>query len=195
MNTHFDKNKHEYFVDGVLVPSITQIISRYFNFSFVPKSSLDLGKFEHEIFEQVIRNEHDKNDSFSSNMRNYIAGLLGDYEVLQTETPLFSKQYMFAGTPDAVIKHNNKTMIVEYKSNRTYKKYVMLQLAAQRLLVHENGVDTKENIECLCVYGGEKYSRIYFEKSEIENAERVFLKMLEIHNNQTIINLFLGVKS
>lgn len=62
-------------------------------------------------------------------------------QIIETETPLVSEEYRFAGTFDALAEIGGRLVLLDWKtSNATYSDYVC-QLAAYRQLLRERGDD------------------------------------------------------
>lgn len=107
MKTSFDPIKHEYSVDGVIYPSVTQILQslRFIDYSMVRKGVLDItaerGQTVHKIIELYELGELDE-ATIDPALRGYFDSYLALNipRPLEIELPLFNRDWLYAGTPD-----------------------------------------------------------------------------------------------
>lgn len=112
MNTYFDPIKHEYSVDGVIYPSVTQILQslRFIDYSMVKKGVLDAtserGQTVHKIIELYELGELDE-----STIDPALRGYFDSYLALNIPRPdkvelaLFNHAWNYAGTPDQLYEN------------------------------------------------------------------------------------------
>ncbi len=105
--------------------------------------------------------------------------IISEYQEIQ----MVSSQYHFGGTPDAIGRSiNGELILLDWKtSNSVYQDY-LLQLAAYKLLWEENNPDQPiTGGFYLCRFSKEfpDFGVHYY--GELEQAERMFLLLLEAH--------------
>ena len=132
---------HIYLVDGVMVPSITQLLKRKFPdmYKFVPQGVLEKASEEgtrvHELIEEYCKGEIVE-DSKEVNNFAFLKKKYG-FEVLENEIPVIlfdGDTPIAAGRLDMVLEMNGKLVGADIK--RTYKlnkDYVALQLNMYRI--------------------------------------------------------------
>ena len=137
----FDNEKHEYKVEGKVIPSVTQIIYDIFPFKFGNDFAMKKGKNGHHILEIWDKEYKDISDVFT---KLYLAAwqkFLDDFQIKfqpdWIEMPLYSKTWGFAGTLDRLGDINEKLTIIDIKIGQNSKTYA-LQTIAYSLLVEEN---------------------------------------------------------
>lgn len=138
----FEPEAHRYFSDGNEYPSVTKIID-HFELSpdyerFGTDASRDFGKAVHRVCEL-----HDKNDlgNYDTALEPYLNGYKKFLDHFKPkwqliETPLMSKIWGFAGTPDrfGIIKKNT---LIDLKSGSAEPCH-QIQTGAYKILVEEN---------------------------------------------------------
>jgi len=154
--------------DGTKVPGVTTIIGRYkdsgglirwayncgrdgIDMDAARDSAADAGSLVHHWIDQVIHGQErttpEKYDQEAAAKALVGFGAFLQWrdqmklEVLSTETPLVSEGLRYGGTYDAVALVAGKRVLLDWKgSNAIYPEYVV-QLAAYRRLLLENGED------------------------------------------------------
>ena len=189
MNT-FDQETHTYGINGVIVPSITQLLPK--EDYYVSKEKLERMKQEGIDSHSMIKMFFDTGKTFDDPMLQALSKFLKENklalgELLLYEKPLYSEKYLFAGTPDAVFENG----IIDFKRSFSDKKRHALQLAGQSILAKENSI-TKTKRHFITWYDGEmfKYKNVY--NSEAEN---IFLLLVKDHYIGQSINKYLGGKA
>lgn len=106
----FDEEKHEYTLDGVVLPSVTQIIAPLNDFSRIAPGVLErkrqIGKAVHKAVELYTANDLEE-DSVDELCKGYFAGFLNwadDNKELLLDSTMEKINYhpklKYAGTPD-----------------------------------------------------------------------------------------------
>lgn len=107
----------------------------------------DAGTLAHDMVEAKILNQpmpevpdNEIGELARQGYENYLNwAKTSSIMIVETEMALVSEQYQFGGTPDAVGKVNGKLCVLDWKtSNGVYQDY-LIQLAAYKQLLEENG--------------------------------------------------------
>ena len=140
----FDRESHTYTVDGVVYPSVTQVLMDVglIDTTWFRKGSDERGTRVHWICEQA--------DKDTGGMRLFLDESLEEYEpyldawedfkeksgfvVSQIELPLYSKTLGIAGTLDRVGFLNDKLTILDIKSG-VKQKWHGLQVAGYKMIL------------------------------------------------------------
>ena len=149
----YNDERHEYRFDGEIVPSITQIIAPYTDYSKIPRNILQdkqaWGNSVHKYLEMLDRDQLDvvaipESAEGAPNIRAVVENWAEichnePYFFLAIERPLYSNTYKFAGTADRI----TTKFPLELKTSLPTKDVclaVEVQLAAQAQLAYENGL-------------------------------------------------------
>jgi len=140
----FDEDLHQYQFNGVVKPSVTQVLSRLHSFGMVPKDVLEAacqrGSYVHTLCEY-----HDQNDLDSESIGIY-GGYLdawiqfcADHKAVWTsiEQRGYSERYGFAGTWDRAGTLKGIQHVVDIKTSVAPHPVWGLQTAAYRQLMAE----------------------------------------------------------
>jgi hypothetical protein len=189
MTLTFEPESHLYKVDGVVVPSVTQVIKEagLSELEYVPERTLrekaDLGNKVHKATELLDRDNLDV-ESIHPILLNYVAmweQFKKDFgfEAQDIELTLHHPLYRFAGRIDRVGLVNGKLSIVDIKSGGKYNTH-SLQTAGYKLLYDHDKLKKEQIKNRMSVYlSQENYS--IFEHKDSQD-ERVFLAALTITN-------------
>ena len=150
----FDSVEHRYEYNGVVIPSVTQLLQEFgiIDYSQVPKARLEykrvLGIAVHRAC-QLLDDCNLDEEKLSAPLVPYVEAYKKFCEITGfeardeiTEKPLFSKKWMFAGSPDRqglfVTKLGDEEALIDLKG--TWKLYnaVGPQLQGYKLLIEEN---------------------------------------------------------
>jgi len=155
-----------YKVDGVKVPGVTSILSRFKDsgglifwawqqgadgkdFRETKGKAADAGTLAHDLVEADLYGAEVDLSAYDLETVARAQGAFAAYkewksqthlEVVETETPLTSKVHMFGGTPDAMAVKGSLSLLDWKTSNSVYADY-LLQLAAYQILWEENHPD------------------------------------------------------
>ena len=119
MGCEFDPENHIYTLDGVVIPSVTQIINSILPPFNVDQWYLDRGSAVHAcaaMIAQGIEFEYDER------IKGQVQAIIKFFkeirpEVLEVEQLLYNETYRFAGTLDLYAKILNNYVIVDYKGS------------------------------------------------------------------------------
>jgi hypothetical protein len=134
----FDADAHEYRISGVRVPSVTQIIAAAVGtgFEFLANAEwyLQRGRAIHACAPFVAAGKPFECDP---RIAGHVAALkkwFFDFAPTDmiVETPVYSVDYRYAGTPDLLCKIDGKRFVVDWKSSLDLER-VAWQMAAYAL--------------------------------------------------------------
>jgi len=190
MALEFNPELHEYQLDEVVLPSVTQIIAPLQDFSGIDpetlKNKADFGKKIHKMC--ALYNEDRLDESSLSTiqimyLKQYTLWLeeMKFSTTIISETPLASKKYGFAGTPDFFIL---KDLIVDIKTRPFNPVTDPIQLAEYDILVQENYGKSKMNHYVLSL----SHDVYKFQKCGDKQAKNKFLYLLDHHKKQIEFN-------
>lgn len=141
--TGFDAERHEYRIDGRVVPSVTQIMN-----DVLPRTGptddyyLGFGKARHACYAMLARGEKFVADSrcepYCAAWRAWAAGV--GISVFATECPVFSRRYLFGGTFDLLAHIGGSVrelVLVDYKTS--FDARLPIQLGGYAIAVDEGG--------------------------------------------------------
>jgi len=115
-----DPVKWEYRLDGVVIPSVTQVISETVGVGWkAAQWYLDRGRAVHACCAMIGRGvEFDHDPAITGQVaacRRWYAD--NTPEVIEVETAMASSTYRYAGTPDLVCKLRGVRVIVDFKAS------------------------------------------------------------------------------
>lgn len=148
--TKFDENAHTYYIDGVAVPSVTQICSiltagKYSGGRGVIDAARARGTAVHELCEAY---DYGTLEEVPTELAGYVkaySDFCRDYrpEWLYIEHQMYSRQLKYAGTCDRVGMIDGKWTVVDLKTtanmDRASKLSLLAQLAAYQELAYTIG--------------------------------------------------------
>lgn len=132
----FDEETHTYTAGGVIVPSVTQIISAaglYGNTSFYTEESRLRGSYVHQIIEYHLSGELDES-TIDESLRPYFDAWLrfveeSKYESEECEKRLAHNYLRYAGTIDHVGHLNGLFSIIDVKTGQSIHPATAIQTA------------------------------------------------------------------
>lgn len=134
----FDEKTHEYIVNGIIVPSVTQIIKKAFptQYQNIPKIVLQkaakLGTEVHEAIE-AYENTGEERKVQELKLYKYLKKK-NKFKVLANEIPIVifkDEMPMCAGRLDMLIEENGKKGIADIKrTSKLNAEYLQIQLSA-----------------------------------------------------------------
>lgn len=146
----FDEANHIYRLDGVVIPSVTQVLkgAGLIDFSKVPPSLLEaackFGTAVHKATELWDKGTLDE-ESLDPNLRPYLNGWIlfrqeYGFEPISIEEILYSKIYRIAGTPDRIGKWriDDSIIIPDIKTGFELSPANAIQLSGYELMYKEN---------------------------------------------------------
>lgn len=187
MKIEYDRDKHQYFLDGKPCdwPSVTEILPR--QQFYVTDEQLEAARLDGVERHGKVRMYYDSNgddfgDPFLEQYHAIInenAAMLGRF--VCNEQSFISIKHKFTGTPDTIYEH----AIIDLKRSKGSEKIHSLQIAGYNLLLHEAGIPKKK--KWLIIY--EQNGKLKIKNVFNPQAEAVFLALRKMYDlNQTIEN-------
>ena len=123
MEIEYLEDDHIYLVDGVITPSVTQIINKIFPNTYhnVPESSLrkasEFGTSVHKMIENYVLCNEQKLTPLLSELLDSFIDIVGDYqiEIIDTEQ-IVNYGYEYAGRYDILARVRGKLAIIDIKA-------------------------------------------------------------------------------
>jgi hypothetical protein len=152
----FEESPHTYKLDGIVVPSVTQVISETIGHGWQAEQwYLDRGRAIHKCAEFICKKKEFK---FDERLTGYIEALKKFFaetkaEIIKSELRVASNVYQYAGTIDLICKIGNKNVILDWKHSID-KIRLPLQIGGYAIAARETigteycfgaGVQIKEN--------------------------------------------------
>ena len=189
MPLSFDDQKHQYKSDGLIIPSVTQVIreSGLVNLDWIDKELLeikaDLGKKVHSTTELYDNGTIDL-DELHPILKAYLDGWIKfrkDYNFIPTEIELqlSHKLYKYAGRIDRVGLIGKDLSLIDIKSG-TQQKTNAIQTAGYELLYNQEKKKTEQIKKRFIVYLSETGYKV--EEHKNVNDKNIFLAALTITN-------------
>jgi len=143
----FEPATHIYRWDGVIVPSVTQILNEVgiSDYSGIPAAQRDaymrFGTAVHLACELWDRRELDL-PRLDPMLAPYLNSWIkfrteSGFEIYESEKPQYSLKHRFAGTPDRIGTLNGRRVVVDIKSSVDTKQGADLQTAGYAILFNE----------------------------------------------------------
>lgn len=188
----FNEVLHQYILDGVILPSVTEVLKGVgiIDFSMVPASILDrackFGTAVHMTTELSDRGILDE-ETLDPNLKPYLAGwrlFRQEYGFIPThiEGRIFSKIYRVAGTPDRVGSWNIDDSIIIPDIKTSFELYPAnaIQLAAYEMMYKEI-TKPKVKVKRLSVLLDDKGAYKVNEWKD-KNDLNIFIAALSVYN-------------
>ena len=192
---HFDAATHTYTLDGVRVPSVTQIIQSLLPLPPIDPWYLERGRATHLACELLDRGTLDWS-SVDSEIEPRVRAwekFRQDWpaEILANELPLASEKYQFAGTLDRMlISDRVAPTLIDLKNSFSPQYY--LQLAGYSILWRENRPVKPYNAGAVELRDDGTYRCHWMTRYELQTAEQQFLALLTVYGFATKHNLLKG---
>lgn len=180
----FDEVKHEYFLNGSKLPSVTKILqgAGVIDLSGIPLDKLEVAR-QRGIDVHSACELYDLDNLQEGYSNPYLDAWIEfrrdtGFMPLEIEKPVYSTRYRFAGTPDRV-GMLNKLTIVDIKTSEDLSPATALQTSGYELAYNEfNDNKVKERVAVLLTAEGKYKIEPYRDK----NDTNVFLAALSIFN-------------
>jgi len=183
MKIEFNPGGHQYKIDGKSTPSVSQIIGA--DYSHISDDILNharaIGNAVHKACE-LWDNQTINPDTISPIIAPYLSAWKQFKEqtglqILESETPIASKKWGFAGTPDRIGKIKDMIVVVDIKSG-ILTPYAGLQTAGYKIAWEEiNGKKIKKRLIVQLTAEG-KYKMTPFED---KMDEGVFISFVQVY--------------
>lgn len=186
MTLHFDTATHTYTVDGVVVPSVTQVLAPLYDFSKIAPDVLEVARQKgvavHHMIELDCAGDLDEEGlpdwmlPALANWRKFVAE--SGFVMTASEHRVFHKTYKYAGTLDLFGHMRAHPTIIDVKRSFAAGPVIGLQLAAysSAYFGQGDGAAVKRYALKLCEVGPYKLEP-FTDKGDFG----VFLSLLTIH--------------
>lgn len=191
----FDEEKHEYRLNGILLPNVTTILQEM-GLLFFPgienpldrERNLKFGKAVHKATELWDKQDLDMN-MLSQPLVPYLEQWIAfrkHFEVWDIEQPVYCKRWSFATTPDRTGIFKDMPTDCEIKTGNEYAPVTKLQTAGHLIALKERYPEKRFRKRIAVILSPDKY-RIeeYKDKSDLE----VFIACRQIYNFKKKNNL------
>lgn len=146
----FDEARHEYRIDGRLVPNVTKVLSDLLPGFRASDWHLQRGRAVHACAAMVGRGIAFEHDPRISGQVEAVRRFYREVkpEIVEVEWPVYSERYQYAGTVDLVAILKKYPLVVDYKARLTPS--TLFQCAAYALayphpIRHGVGVELHED--------------------------------------------------
>lgn len=186
LNT-FDSDSHIYKLNGLPVPSVTQVLKSVglIDDSWFTEASAWRGSVIHMVCQ--LDNEGDLDEeSVAPEVAGYLAALRAFkrdtcFVPELIERSLFSTLHHFAGTPDIIGKtFDGRHVVVDLKSG-AIQKATRLQLSAYQILAVENGITYIPYRVAVRLQPGGRYRCTPYSSETTRRDRDLFLSALTLH--------------
>lgn len=134
----FDAERHEYRLDGKVLPSVTQVLAIINDFDSIPRAILenarDRGERLHAAINLYNRDDLDLeslDDETRDNVHAWARFLReSGAVVIASEQPVYHPTFRYAGTPDVVLEWNGRIVVPDIKASFAVPRTVGAQCAA-----------------------------------------------------------------
>lgn len=189
-NIEFNAEKHEYRIDGRIVPSVTEVIGAVLPGWQADSFYLSRGRAMHHACHLADEGRLDWDS-----VHPEIAGRVRAWQkfredfpakVVASETPIGHRIYGFAGTLDRVLESYGELIICDLKSSIAAQ--VRLQLAAYRMLWSYGGPADAPMIHPMIRRAvavelhDDAYKTLWMRPDELLRCEKQFLACLSVFN-------------
>jgi CRISPR/Cas system-associated exonuclease Cas4 (RecB family) len=140
----FKPESHQYLLDGVELPSVTNILKEVglIDTRFMTEGSADIGKRRHKLVQLMDEGSLDWGSVLPEDLPYAQAWALfreeHEFEVDSAEVIAYQEIYRFAGTIDRIGKYKGEPAIIDIKTGQRQKWHV-LQLLFYAMLVSYDG--------------------------------------------------------
>lgn len=134
----FDEEAHQYFWDGKRVPGVSEMLQKVGlckDYTGIDPFYAARGSALHKCIELYLLGNLDES-SIDPNVQPYFDGFLAYWDKHKhkpkaIETPTYSEEWKFAGTPDLVCEN----IILDWKTSKNHDKAAELQGEGYKILV------------------------------------------------------------
>lgn len=183
----FDEEKHEYTINGIKVPSVTEVLGMASNIVYkdvnehVLKLAGEKGSEVHfaiELYNDTGYEEiSEKNKGYLDAYKTFLEDYKDKFVILESEAKLFHKTLQYAGTADIIAEYNGEKIIVDIKTT-TKPLYFMvgMQVPAYKEAYNSNHKNKVNKSFMLHLVKDGKYEFV-----EVKENFEMFIKLLEAY--------------
>lgn len=187
----FSAPEHRYMLDGVTLPSVTQVLEPLYDFAGIPADVLErkklIGTDVHLACELLDRNDLDEDSAEGRAALAPIAGYVAAYKrflaqvaprVVENETPLYHPLHLYAGTMDRRYEIRGELWDVDLKTTNVISPIVGPQTAAYSAMLQAHGRPAPRRRAALQLLPDGDFRLTEFNDPQ---DFAVFLSMLTVH--------------
>ena len=177
-------DNHEYTVDGLKVPSVSEILNVYFPpCGFYTEEGQQDGKYRHEWYAALAQGIETTNAPYPKiapaidGFKKFLADVKPVY--VSGEIPYHHPTLRYCGTPDVVFRIGDRLVVTDFKPQQKNKR-TRIQTALYMLLLQANKIPVQYRYELRC------YDGIYrFEQHEdLQDMRRAEIMVAAFHASQ-----------
>ena len=157
MIVSLNKKNHIYTVDGIVTPSVSDVLDVFFPPTpFYTEEGRDDGDFRHQWYAFLSQGNKPENAPGSriadaiDGFKKFMADVKPEY--VSGEISYSHPILKYCGTPDVVFKLNSRLAVVDYKP-KTKNKRTQLQVALYFSLLRANNIMVQDRYELRCYDG------------------------------------------
>jgi len=193
----FTEEPHSYHLDGVRLPSVSEIIAPLVDYSMVPAATLAFaatrGTAVHYACELLDVGELDEASvdpriaGYVDAYRKFCLDFSPSWDII--ELPMYHKTLMYAGTPDRRGEIDGASVVVDLKSIVTEMPAVQIQLTGYDMMIGSQDEEWSPADELLALYL--KPDGTYRLRTS-KRDEQTFLGCLRHYRGKAIIDAWKG---
>lgn len=186
----FEEERHVYQLNGRILPSVTTIMRPLSNAMYgtvdesILKKAASRGTAVHNAIENyTLFGIEDIDESYAGYFKAYKSWMKQHtLNVLASETKVYHKTLLYAGTADMIAEVDGKTTLIDFKTSAAVNRMltgVQLEAYAKAFESHGFNVDSKA---ILHLKSDGMYEWKVYEKNDLESWE-VFGALMTVHNH------------
>lgn len=191
-NLIYSHEKHEYSLDGIQIPSVSNVLNILAPYSDFSTTGIGRGTSIHKYCELWDLGKLDIKKikpEYKGYMGAWIKFKLSELDpnvCMSIENPICSETYRYGGTPDRVIFYVKKSggLIIDIKTGQHNRKRTELQLNAYRQAVKESYGKNIDDLWEIILAADGTYKKWIYKKSR--RAFNIFLSGLTVYNFKNI---------
>ena len=186
----FEEERHVYQLDGRILPSVTTIMRPLSNAMYgtvdesILKKAASRGTAVHNAIENyTLFGIEDIDEAYAGYFKAYKSWMKQHtLNVLASETKVYHKTLLYAGTADMIAEVDGHTILIDFKTSAAVNRMltgVQLEAYAKAFESHGFSVDSKA---ILHLKGDGMYKWNVYGKNDLESWE-VFGALMTVHNH------------
>lgn len=175
MEIAFDKEKHEYSNNDMIIPGVTTILADVGIIDYSPFCTTARGSRMHKIMELFLIGKLDYSaiNEEETKMIEWLGRFLDKYDLIETEKRIYNSIYNYAGTFDLLVKNQELMIIADLKTGHKIEEWHKIQLAAYC---------KAQSVECGILLYERQQRDIMVDKKELDKFFRIFKAALDVYN-------------
>ena len=166
----YNDARHEYSIDGRLMPSVSQIIRQISGMDRIPQNRLDVarmrGTYVHQCIEWLMNGTLDRS-SIDPGLAGYVAAFerwRNEHhpEPVAQETMVSNLPLWYAGRIDLLAHIDGELWLVDYKTSSATSHHYGCQLAGYRLALQTHGINV-DRAGCLYLSANRSWTMVEYD--------------------------------